>query len=393
MSISSYQDKNGETFWKVYVNVRSKTSNSVRAQRRTFGVKTEKEASREEMKLIRECEREILEKESKGSSWGSAVELFEQHFNSPKSEYVVLAETTRIDYLATVRKHTLSWWKRPAVEITKNELREFFGILKAQGISISHRRKIKFIFNKVFEYGIENKWIRGIDQSPTIGLQLGKDEEKKQDILTLIEIRKLLGDAKKLNHPWYPVWGLALLTGCRSGELYSLLWSDVDLESNSITVSKSYNCRLKIIKGTKAGYWRTVPISSELKSLLIDLRANAGDRLSVLPRFNMWTKGLQAKELRKFCLGIGIKSVKFHALRACFATQLIQNGVAPIQIQKICGWRDLKTMQRYIRLAGIEIGGATEVLKVLPEFEAIETAGALFSGAPAPSIPKKRGKN
>ena len=33
---------------------------------------------------------------------------------------------------------------------------------------------------------------------------------------------------------------------------------------------------------------------------------------------------------------------------------------------KICGWRDLKTMQRYIRLAGIEEHGATQVLKIMP---------------------------
>lgn len=392
MSVSSYQNENGETQWSVYVNARSKTSPNIRTQRKIKGLKSEKEAVREELRLIRECERELLEKESKGSTWGSSFEAFEQHFNSPQSEYANLSKITRLDYLATVRKHTFSWWGRPACDITKNELKEFFAGLKGQGISLSHRRKIKFIFNKIFVYGIENRLIRAIDQSPTVGLQLGKDEEKKPDILTLSEIKKLLGDAKKLNHPWFPVWAVALLTGCRSGELYSILWTDVDFESDSITINKSYNCRLNITKCTKAGYWRTVPISSALKSLLIDLKAHANGRATVLPRFNMWTKGLQAKELRKFCIGIGIKPVKFHALRACFATQLIQNGVAPIQIQKICGWTDLKTMQRYVRLAGIEIGGATEVLNVLPELEIIETAGALYGGVPAPSTTQKHAK-
>jgi integrase len=92
-----------------------------------------------------------------------------------------------------------------------------------------------------------------------------------------------------------------------------------------------------------------------------------------------WDKGLQARELRKFCIGLGIPSVKFHALRACFATQLIRNAVPPIQIQKICGWKDLKTMQRYIRLAGIEISGATEVLKILPDMEIANKAVELFT--------------
>jgi ribulose bisphosphate carboxylase small subunit len=38
---------------------------------------------------------------------------------------------------------------------------------------------------------------------------------------------------------------------------------------------------------------------------------------------------------------------------------------------KICGWKDMKTMQRYIRLAGIDEAGATEVLRFIPTEEAV----------------------
>ncbi|MBK9039138.1 MAG: hypothetical protein IPL83_08250 [Bdellovibrionales bacterium] len=38
---------------------------------------------------------------------------------------------------------------------------------------------------------------------------------------------------------------------------------------------------------------------------------------------------------------------------------------------KICGWKDLKTMQRYIRLAGIDEAGATEALRFIPTEEAV----------------------
>jgi integrase len=40
-----------------------------------------------------------------------------------------------------------------------------------------------------------------------------------------------------------------------------LKWSDVDLGKGLITVQRSYNKRTKEYKSTKAGYWRTVPIS------------------------------------------------------------------------------------------------------------------------------------
>lgn len=100
----------------------------------------------------------------------------------------------------------------------------------------------------------------------------------------------------------------------------------------------------------------------------------------VLPRFNCWKDGRQAEILRAFCSGIGIQSVKFHTLRACFATQLIKDGIAPAVIMKICGWKDLKTMQRYIRLAGIEVKGATEGLKIMPQEQVMGRVIELFSG-------------
>jgi len=81
---------------------------------------------------------------------------------------------------------------------------------------------------------------------------------------------------------------------------------------------------------------------------------------------------------REFCEGIGMTSVKFHALRACFATQLLRDSIAPIVVMKICGWKDLKTMQKYIRLAGIEIEGATEKLKILPPKDVMGRVVQLF---------------
>ena len=127
-------------------------------------------------------------------------------------------------------------------------------------------------------FGIERKIIKGLTHSPTVGVSLGRREEKQPEILTLAEIKKLLSSAKELKHPWYHHWAMALLTGMRSGELYALLWTDIDWENSSLTVSKSYDNRFNVTKSTKAGYWRTVPISSELRALLTEIRVKTGNR-------------------------------------------------------------------------------------------------------------------
>lgn len=64
---------------------------------------------------------------------------------------------------------------------------------------------------------------------------------------------------------------------------------------------------------------------------------------------------------------------------SCFATQLIASGVPATVLMKICGWKDMKTMQRYIRLAGIDESGATERLSFIPTDEAVmERVVSLF---------------
>lgn len=378
MGVKSYVSKSGETLWVASAYARSRLVPAIKIEKERTGLSSQREAQSIFRQLERECEREVLLKEAHGSTWGAVVEAFEAHIASPKT---ALHHTTRLDYVAAARKHSVTWWRRSAAEITKVDVRELFSQLSAEGYSVGHLKKIKVIFNLIFVFGIENRLIRGIEHSPTMGLSFGREQEKEPEILTLGEIKKLLVSAKALDHSWYYHWSLALLTGMRNGELYALTWTDVDWENNAITVSKSFNIRLKETKSTKAGNWRAVPISSELKSLLLELRAKTGSTMHVLPRMWQWDKGLQARELRKFCLGLGIPSVKFHALRACFATQLIRNGVPPIQIQKICGWKDLKTMQLYIRLAGIEIDGATEALKILPEPEIAAKVVSMFSGS------------
>lgn len=73
----------------------------------------------------------------------------------------------------------------------------------------------------------------------------------------------------------------------------------------------------------------------------------------------------QARILRAFLSEINLPSVRFHDLRASWATVMLSKGVEPIKVMSMGGWRDLKTMQIYIRKSGINIQGITGSLNFL----------------------------
>ena len=388
MAVSSYE-KDGKIFWRVYLDLRGRGDSRVRVQKRVNGLKSEREAIAEEKRLIRELSDQVTKLESKGLRWGDVIERWvRQQELYPTGRY---AATTLEDHHALMKNWTKPWLERMASELNRGDGREIDRAAQEAGKCSGFRKKLKLTINLIYTWGIEERLIMGVNQSPVFGLEIRAErEEKKPEILTSDEIRELLRKAKEQNHPWYPVWVGAILTGCRSGELHQLKKSDLELISRElaieedqkpfdkrrygfIRVRKSWNARFKEPGPTKAGYWRTLPVSSEFYWFLMTfLRIETMKPDDFLfPRFWQWDKGFQASILRGFCEANHLPSVRFHALRACFATQLISTGVPATVVMKICGWRDLKTMQRYIRMAGIDEAGATEVLRFIPTEEAV----------------------
>lgn len=57
-------------------------------------------------------------------------------------------------------------------------------------------------------------------------------------------------------------------------------------------------------------------------------------RRSLTQALKLLEMGEQAKPLREFLKAIGLPSVKFHTLRACFASQLLSDGVEMTKVMK-----------------------------------------------------------
>ncbi len=222
------------------------------------------------------------------------------------------------------------------------------------------KRELLKIVKRVFNIAIEEGLIV---RNPAVGIRV-RCAEANQGVLNKNEIEILLREARRIDHRFFPHWTLALLTGMRSGELYSLRRTDVDLVTGKITISKAWT-RYNGEGPTKTAKNRIYPVSSECRKFLEELKLKySKDSEFVLPRLWEWNQGDQAKILKNFCEEIGITPVKFHDLRATFITQMLNNGVPLSKVMAIVGHSSLKTTQGYLRLSGKDVEGATESLNI-----------------------------
>lgn len=380
MAISEYQ-KNGKSFFKVYVQCRGKKFKRIRLQKLIRDIESIAAARREERRLIKELAEQVAKTEGKGLLWSEVIERWETagyygHIGSRMNRFTIS------DHVNRLKRYTRPWQEYIASDLGKGDGRRILNWAETAGASRSVLNKIKASINLIYNWGVEEGFIQvyGLSgKSPVYGLGVGEKIEQIKPILTLDEVRKFLLEAKIRQHPWYAIWAFAVCTGMRSGELMALEWGDVDEKNGIIGVSKSFNKRLKLTKCPKNGTWRNVDINSQLQNVIADLRRERGHESTVLPMFPEWKNGEAGKVLRLFLERIGIqKEVVFHTLRACFATHLLSTGVEPLKVMRMGGWSDLKTFQIYLRLSGVDVKGIAENLDVLPARDVTDNVVSLF---------------
>jgi len=352
-----------KTLYRVRVYLKSNSNSSLRVTKQEGGFETEALATKREIQLKKECERELLDLESKGVLFADLLTEWDAHFQKLKVATGKRSPITHGDYIGGIRKWFKDYWNKPATEVNAYVVTKVFEEMKKADLCFGHRKKMKQVLKSIFDFGIQSGMIH-LSKSPTFDVNLDRDTEKKPEILNILEIQRLLEKAYGSNHEWKEIWAVALMTGMRSGEIHALEWADIDFENKLLNVNKTYNVRERNFNSTKGGYWRQVPMSKDLEQVIQGLKSVTGKTKYVFPRSWEWDKGLQARVLRRFCYIHKLPSIKFHTLRACFATQMLRSGVEAAKVMKVCGWKELKTMQHYVRLAGIEVQGVTESLQI-----------------------------
>lgn len=339
-----------KTLWQIRVDKRHpKTKMPVGISRQVKG--NEKQVTRVHREMILELERKI--EDSLRTRWGDVVEnyLFHMRYKAKCTEKTVA------NYRYYLEAYTLPPWRERAVDsILMQEIDALIESASA-GKSEGQKQGLHKMIKAVFKYAKETAVIL---HDPMPGLA-NKTYQKQLQVLTETQAMTLLSKAFEFGSEWHPIWFTALYTGMRNGELYSLTWDKVNFETGMIYVDTSWNS-VDGFKSTKSGEARTVPMATELEAFLKEQKVLLGQTRFVLPRLAKWDKGEQARELRKFLILCGLPDVRFHDLRATWATLMLSKGIPPVKVMQMGGWKELKTMLLYIRAAGIEVKGTTDVL-------------------------------
>ena len=132
---------------------------------------------------------------------------------------------------------------------------------------------------------------------------------------------------------------LLILTGCRSGEVLSLRWEDVELERNEVR-----------LRDSKTGP-RVVPLSPAAARVLAGIPRPAGNPWVLAGR----ELGTRLSHIAYYWYRVreraGLDDVRLHDLRHSFASRALALGEDLTMIGKLLGHRKIQTTARYAHLA------------------------------------------
>lgn len=172
--------------------------------------------------------------------------------------------------------------------------------------------------------------------NPVRKVRMPKDSAGRDRRLTENEWERLEIECRaSRNRSLWPCVQLAVALGARQGELLNLQWKDVNK-----------NRRVALLRETKNGEDRPVPLSSQALSILesLPIHINSG-KVFNLGRMTLYHAFIAAVKRAK------INDYTFHDLRHEALSRLSERGdLSMLEIASISGHKTLKMLQRYTHL-------------------------------------------
>lgn len=187
-----------------------------------------------------------------------------------------------------------------------------------------------------------------LTENPAKAFHYRKSMTVKANIMTPLEMEDYLDAAERLGY--LPMFMLALTAGLRQGELIALKWSDLDIESRTLTIAENR----AVVQRELVEYGdqtRTIALTPEVIDLLIMEHAKHPN--SPLMFMHPATQRTYSPQMvrrmhNEIIKEAGLDHIRFTDLRHTCAVLSLRNGVETKELTRMLGhYRPSITRQNY----------------------------------------------
>ena len=187
-----------------------------------------------------------------------------------------------------------------------------------------------------------------ISDNPARAFHYSKPKKVNADVLTPLEMEDYLDAAEQLGY--LPMFMLALTTGIRQGELIALKWSDLDIESRTLTVAenRAVERRELVEYGSQT---RSIRLTLEVVDLLIMERSKHPSSLLMFMHpatLKPYSPQMVRRMHNEIIKEVGLDRIRFADLRHTCAVLSLRNGMETKELARMLGhYRPSITRQNY----------------------------------------------
>ena len=313
--------------------------------------KTQSEAKEKLKQAIAEAEKLDMSR-AKSYTLGAWIKLWYEVYAEPR-----LREKTKDYYLNYIDNHIIpELGNTPLEKLTTIQIQKFYNDLQKSG------RIQRYTHVKLKDKGLSTRVVRGIHTllnncleqavaerllftNPAKGCRLPKLEKREMKILPEDKIGPYLAEAERRG--LLAAFYLELTTGLRRGELLALLWTDLDVENMTISVSKQAGRNNAgepdITRPKTENSIRKISIPQDAVDLLVAEHQKHPSNPWMFPSpktGEMYHPDSVVNIHKKILKDAGLEHLRFHDLRHTFATLALQNGVDVKTVSSMLGHFD-----------------------------------------------------
>lgn len=300
--------------------------------------------------LLREIEAFGVKPLDTGSmTFAELCDFFQEHYLKP-AEYVgerkVSGVRSIVPALSAIQALRDHFGHRPIRNITYSEIRSYKEMRLRLKTRYGTQRSIASVnrelskLKRLMNLAMQEQWIQRNPFSNGESLISAADEIQRDRLLSSGEEERLfaaIGRHTKRSH-LRGILLIALDCALRRGEIFTLRWSDLDLERKTITV-RAFNA--------KTARSRTVAMTGRVQDELQSLwQQSTQDPDSLVFGVSVTIK----TAWKRICTEAGIDDFHFHDCRHTAISRMIRGGLQPIEVMRVSGHSTLACLYRYSNL-------------------------------------------